>query len=183
MGILHRTKAYLCGNLEYEAEGFTKEWRNYFKEQTKDMGIICFSPLDKVFQDFGEPETHGFQSHLKKALHEGKYQYVHEEMKVVRDRDLRMVDLANFLVCVINPNVPTIGTIDEVLTGLEQRKPVLMIIPGLGYKGLALWLCSYFKPHWVYSSIDDAIAELRRIDSGEIKLNTKYWRIPNAEYL
>lgn len=183
MGILYKTKGYLCGNLEYEQEGFTKEWRNYFKEKVKDMGITCFSPLDKVFKDFGEPETHGFQTHLKDALQRGEYQYVHEKMKVVRDRDLRMVDLANFLVTVINPNIPTIGTIDEVLTGLEQRKPVLMVIPGLGYKGLALWLTSYFKPHWVYDSIDGAINELKKIDSGEIKLNLKYWRIPNEEYL
>lgn len=181
-GVLYKTKCYLAGNLEFEEENVTKEWRNYFKEQVKPMGITCFSPLDKVFKDFGQPETYGFQKHLKEALGRGEFDYVHEQAKIFRDRDLRMVDLASFVVCVLNVQRPSFGTTDEVLTALEQKKPVMLCISG-GYKNIPLWLSAYFRKTWVYSDVDEMINMIKRIDSGKEKLNIKYWRIPTQEYL
>lgn len=178
MNTLSNTRCYTVGNLEYGCFGFAAEWRDYLKEKLSPIGVEILSPLDNPFKTF-KPESSGWNKKLKEMLQDPhNWDIVHEESQKIRNRDLAMVDRADFLIGVLDPNTPTFGLTDEVITAKRQMKPVFLVIPELGYKGCPIWLCSYFKPHWVYKSIDDVIEGLYKIDkSPPEELNSKYWKI------
>jgi hypothetical protein len=142
------------------------------------MGIQVLSPLDDLFKTF-KAESSGFNQHLRKCLKDpDSWEYVHEQAKLIRGRDLAMVDHSNFLICVLDPSKPTFGTIDEIITAKRASKPVFLVVPELGYSGIPIWLSSYFKPNWVYSSLAEVFQVLKKIDNEPPEnLNNKYWKI------
>ncbi len=152
MNLLKGTKCYTIGNLEYSCFSNAKKWRSSLKQELKPLGITILSPLDKVFKNF-PVEGKDFNAHLKEQLKLNNFDYVHEQMKHIRNRDLGMVDLSTFIIGVLNPDVPTFGTTDEIVTAKRNQKPVFLVIPERGYSGCPLWLTSYFKPNWVYKDL------------------------------
>lgn len=181
MNLLNGSKCYTIGNLEYDSFSFAKDWRDFVKNELSSLGIKILSPLDKVFANF-EKEGEGYNKYLKEQLSLGNYDLVHSKMSEVRNRDLAMCDLSTFIIGVLNPNIPTYGTVDEIITSKRNRKPVFLVIPDAGYSKLPLWLCSYFKPDWVYSNLNDVITRIKEIDSGKIEVNNKYWKILEKNY-
>lgn len=175
---LKGTSCYLAGNLEYEEEGKTKEWRRFFEESVKGMGIRCFNPLKEVFNNFPtetQEERRLREALLKNGRH-NDHMTIHKSMKAVIRRDLRMVDISDFVVCVLNPKVPTFGTVDEIILCLRQSKPVLLAIEG-GKGNIPLWLSGYIHPNWWFDDINQIIQRLTDLNSGEYPINNKYWKI------
>ena len=176
MNILKGSRVYTIGQLQHESFTYANEWRNYLLEKFNPLGIQVLSPIEKVFKNF-PLESKDMQDKMKDALKEGNYDFVHREMTAIRNRDLAMCDLSTFLIAVIDPNKVTWGCTDEIITSKRSRKPVFLVIPELGYAGIPLWLASYFKPNWVYKSLDDVIDTIYRIDAGKEEVNNKYWKI------
>ena len=178
MGTLSNTTVYTIGNLEYDSFSFAAKWRDLIAQELNPLGIRVLSPLDNVFKTFS-PESAGWNKKLKEDLKNPKYwDEVHEEAKKIRNRDLAMVDISTFLIAVLNPEKPTFGTTDEIITAKRACKPVFLVIPDKGYAGIPIWLASYFKPSWVYSSVNDVIGKLKIIDQEPVEnLNNKYWKI------
>ncbi len=179
MGLLKGTVTYTVGNLQYGCFDAAKSWRDSLKEQLSPLGIRILSPLDKMFRNF-EKEGKDFNKELVQALKEGRHQWVHEQAKSIRSRDLSACDVSQFLIAYLDPTKPTFGSTDEIITAKRNLKPVFLILDG-GYSNCPIWLCSYFKPHWVYPSLDKVVDTLKKIDTGEIEINTKYWKILENE--
>ncbi len=175
-GFLNGTNAYTIGQLQHGSFKYAKEWRSYLQEKLEPLGVHILSPLDKMFKNFPKEGEH-FNAELKQALKDGKYQWVHEEMKVIRNRDLAACDFSTFLIAVIDPKTVTWGCTDEIITSKRNQKPVFLVIPDKGYEEIPLWLASYFRPNWVYKNLDEVIDILYKIDSGKIEVNNKYWKI------
>lgn len=180
-GILYKAKCYLAGNLEFESFDLAVDWRVEFTKKVKNLGIVTLSPIDNLFVNY-DKEDKDFQDKLKFARQNGEFDYVHEKMKEIRSRDLWCVDVSTFVVAVLNPNIPTVGTVDELIVAKRQNKPVFLVLEG-GYRRLPLWWCSYFKKEWVYENLDQVVDRLKLIDSGEVEVNPKYWRLLKSEYL
>lgn len=181
MGLLRGSKIYTIGNLQYSSFEHAKEWREYLKNKLNPRGIKILSPLDKMFSNFPK-EDERLQEKLKIALNEGDFNFVHEEAKIIRARDLSACDHSTCLIAYLDITKPTIGSIDEIITSKRNCKPVFLVIDG-GYKNCPIWLCSYFKPSWVYDSLDKVIETLYDIDDGKIEVNNKYWKILEDEYI
>lgn len=181
MGLLYKSKVYTIGNLEYGCFTNAKSWRDSLVTELSPLGITILSPLDKVFENYPQ-EGADFNKHLKGQLTLGNFDYVHEEMKAIRNRDLAMCDLSTFLIAYLDISKPTYGSVDEIITAKRNQKPVFLVIDG-GYKNIPLWLSSYFKPNWVYCSLNDVVETIKKIDSGEISVNNKYWKILSQKYL
>lgn len=180
MDTLKGSKVYTIGNLEYGSFGFAAKWRQQIKDELEPLGITVLSPLDNPFKTF-VPETAGWNKALKESLQNpSEWDYVHEQAKLIRNRDLAMVDISTFLIACLDPTTPTFGSIDEIITAKRSCKPVFLVIPEKGYSGIPIWLASYFKPSWVYSSVDDVISMVKHINSHDVnELNNKYWKILN----
>jgi nucleoside 2-deoxyribosyltransferase len=178
MNTLSGTRAYTVGNLEFDSFASAAKWRQLLSDALTPIGVQILSPLDNVFKTFA-PESAGWNKELKERLQNpSHWDFVHEEAKKIRNRDLCQVDISTFIVAVLNPDKPTFGTTDEIITAKRACKPVFLVIPDKGYSGIPIWLASYFKPNWVYSSIDEVIQELYRINNSPVEdLNNKYWKI------
>lgn len=178
METLKGSTVYTIGNLEYGSFGFAAKWRQQIKDEFEPLGIRVLSPLDNPFKSFA-PESSGWNKFLKESLQSpDKWEYVHEEAKLIRNRDLAMVDISTFIIACLDPTVPTFGTVDELVTSKRSCKPVFLVIPEKGYSGIPIWLASYFKPNWVYSSIEEVINVVKEINNNDAsQLNNKYWKI------
>ncbi len=178
MNLLKGTNCYTIGQLQHGCFSFAKSWRDELKSKLSPIGVKILSPLDRMFRNFPE-ESANLNSELQQQLKDGKYYWVHEQMKAIRARDLAACDLSTFLIAVLDPNRITWGATDEIITSKRNCKPVFLIIPDKGYSEIPLWLASYFKPNWVYKNIDEVVNVLYQINSGEIDINNKYWKILN----
>ena len=179
-GVLYKTKVYLCCQLQFGDFDQVRRDHDYFKEKTKRIGLTVLSPLDRMFMSF-EMESKEMHFNLKERLKAGDYDYVYEQTKLIRNRDLAACDLSTFIVAKFDPNLPAIGLVDEVITSKRNGRPVFLILEN-GYASCPIWLCSYFKPSWVYKSYDEVINKLFEIDSGHQEINPKTWKILEERY-
>lgn len=183
MNTLSGTKIYTIGNLEYGSFKEAESWRDKVKEKLEPLNIKILSPLDNLFKTF-TPESEGWNKKLKEMLKNSEnWDFVHKETQKIRNRDLAMVDRSDFIICVLDITKPTYGTTDEIITAKKACKPVFLVIPESqnvvgGYASCPIWLCSYFKPNWVYSSLEEVIEKIYDINNKPAEeLNNKYWKI------
>jgi nucleoside 2-deoxyribosyltransferase len=99
-------------------------------------------------------------------------------MKEVRRFDLRLVDISDWIICVISTKVPSWGTAEELSLAVKQEKPVFVIIDdAVGKKNTPLWIMSMVDHKYIYDSVDDAIKTIKSIDDGVVKLNSNKWKL------
>jgi nucleoside 2-deoxyribosyltransferase len=176
---LRGTKVYCAGNLENENWQKALSWRESLKQELSKIGIVCLSPLDKVFKNF-EKEGENLHTELKELIKKGDLEPVHQKMKSIRRRDLALIDRSDFVVCVLDVQKPTFGTIEELVLSEKQSKPVFIVVKG---GAIPLWLLAMFKPKYFYDSLEDVIIHLKKLDNGELPITDENWRIFEDKYL
>lgn len=174
---LKGAKCYSIGPLEFGDWDHAALWRKTLQQELAPLNIRVISPLDEVFTTFKQ-ESKAFHKVLLDKLKNGDWEYVHNEMRKIRNRDLAITDHSTFIVAVLPEGVPTVGGIDELLTARRLCRPIFLVVPDKGFGGLPLWLCSYFKPESVYKSLEDAVKDIKKIDqTPPEELDSKYWKI------
>jgi hypothetical protein len=174
---LKNTHVYLVGNMERTADAF--QWRDNITESLKELGVICFDPNKQHFVNQATENLEDRAMLHKKRL-EGDYKFVSAFMKGVISRDLRYVDLAEFIVGNIEPTMPTWGTVHEIVIASLQNKPILLHIKDK--TEFPLWLSGLLNMDLVFTQWDDLLKYLQGINSGEIYADPKYWKILMEEY-
>jgi len=177
MGILHKTRTYLIGAMQY-SNG--RSWREDIAPELKSMGITVFNPYDKPFVD-DTPEDEDTRKMLHDKLEEGDFDFVADRMKPIRNYDLRLCDLSDFLVAHIKPSVASWGSAEELVTCCRAKKPVFISIEG-GKKMCPLWLLAMFPHKYIYNNVDEILDMLKRIDSGEKPIDGDKWKLLKEEY-
>ncbi len=180
-GVLYGSKVYTIGNLQAESYEFAKGWRDEFKRAMDLMGVITMSPLDEVFVNF-KFESKGFRELMYECLEKGDHDTVHKEFQSIRRRDLAMVDHSQFIVGILNPAIPTFGTIEELSFATRANKPIFLVIHG-GRKRVPLWVQGMVKPECIYEKLDYVIGDLHKINAGLTPISNEKWRIFKHEYL
>lgn len=177
MNVLNKIKIYTVGNME-NADG--RGWRNKFKDSLRETGIITYDPYCKPFEsDFDEDiETH---NRLKRQRANGDLEAVKKHMKSVVRADLSMVDRADCIVCFLQPDIPTYGTIHEIVMANQLRKPIFIAVEG-GVKNTPLWLLGLLPLDSFFNSIEDIVQELKKLDSGQKPMDYSRWRIFKEEF-
>lgn len=175
--ILKKTKAYLCGPLQYD-DG--RPWREDMQKFLNSLDIQVFNPFDSPFLNSPEEneEVHKVLAEKQKS---GDHQYVHEYFKKIRRFDLAQVDAATFIVCHYNPNVHTVGTLEELFVANSQRKPIFIHMEG-GVEKTPYWLAGVFKPKHFYNTFDEMKNMLAAINSGEVEIDSDRWRLLKPEF-
>jgi hypothetical protein len=101
------------------------------------MGVNVIDPTNKKY-DIGL-ETDDARQERKLLKEQGRFEEIAEIMKVVRNYDLRSVDISSFLICHIDISIYACGTWEEVTWANQQRKPILFHIEG-GLQNTPDWL-------------------------------------------
>tara|TARA_Y100000310_G_scaffold344252_1_gene456009 strand:- start:235 stop:807 length:573 start_codon:yes stop_codon:yes gene_type:complete len=175
MNILEDACAYLSGPIQFAGDHGVG-WREDFKEMVEEEGIsfLVIDPCDKNgIESSLSGEIGKEREEMEYLKYTGDFKELQRRMKRVRRWDLRGCDQSNFIVVHYDPDVPTIGTIDEIVTSERQQKPILAIIPG-GPDRAPDWLFTIIRPDEMFDSIKACVNHLVKIDSGEIPADDRW---------
>jgi nucleoside 2-deoxyribosyltransferase len=176
--LLKRTKCYLAGNIENSNAPGT--WRDMVKTEFKDSGIVFFDPLKKPFMDsVNEDKEH--MARLTKMRAEGDYQELAKIMRKIRVEDLSLVDRTDFLIASISAKTASWGTAEEVFWANRMKKPIFLVVAE-GRKACPFWIFGTLPEDQIYDSMEDVVADLKKLDSGEKPIDMSRWKIFREEY-
>lgn len=182
MGKLDGAIGYLSGSIEFAADHGVG-WRKKFIALTKakKLKIAYIDPTDKPTEEHIKlREDQSYQTTLQ---NNGNFfelkQYVHS----YRHHDLRFVDYSDFIVIMVDPDIPQWGTGDETYMAESQHKPMFFICKGGLYK-LPRWLFDVIQfkdEQWnVYETLEEVIEQLILRDNGTIPLDEDWIMIRKA---
>lgn len=175
-GILRNTKTYLIGAMEY-ADGRT--WRDDMEEFLDFLEIKVFNPYKKPFVDAPE-ENEQTIIDLNSLMDQQKFDEVETRMRQVRGYDLSMVDRSDFVICYINPKIPTFGTMEELSWAARLKRPGFIVIEG-GKTKTPLWIMGMFPHKYIYNNFDEVKEMIGSIDRGERVIDSDRWRLFRPE--
>ncbi len=177
--ILHRTRCYLSGHMEY-ADG--RDWRDKVKSELSTSGIIFLDPYHKPFAT-SHPEDEDTRKMLAERRARGTkadFDFLNSYFKPVRSDDLRMCDISDFCMAHISPAIASWGTAEELVTTNRMKKPIFLAVEG-GKKKCPLWIFGMIPHKYIYNSVDEMIEMVRNIDIGRVAIDSDRWRLLNKE--
>jgi hypothetical protein len=110
--LLKNSYCYLVGAIEHSDNCF--DWRLTIAQAIDQISVKCLDPNKDHFIN-QLTETQKDRELLKSQRESGDWKNISKYMKGVISRDLRMVDLSTFIIGKIDPDVPTFGTIHEIV--------------------------------------------------------------------
>tara|TARA_R110000824_G_scaffold356303_2_gene543547 strand:+ start:884 stop:1432 length:549 start_codon:yes stop_codon:yes gene_type:complete len=170
---LNNMRCYLAGPIDY-AEDDGIGWRDDITEFLEPMGVYIFNPCrkpvaDAIYKEVEEEKTK--MVGLKKAH---RYLELSQRMKEIVHFDLRMVDVSDFVIVYINPDIPTFGTIHELIISSTQRKPTLLVMEG-GKANCPNWLFGIIDFNFIFEDFHDLQEYLIQINRGNIDADLSRW--------
>lgn len=154
-------------------------WREEITPALKDMGIVVFDPYHKPFENGHEDEI--TRTKWNGWMQEGQYDLVAEQMKIVRNQDLRLCDVSDFIVAHINPSVASWGSAEEIVTSVRAKKPVFISVEG-GKSKIPFWLLGMMPSKYFYNSPQEIVEMLQKIDRREKDIDSDRWRLLKEEF-
>ncbi len=176
MNILKGTKTYLIGPMQY---GNGRQWREDMADFLKSIGVTYFDPYKKPFINAPE-EDENTHARLFSLMESGEFDEVAEHFKKVRSFDLSMVDRSDFIVCYLNPSVPTYGTVEELSWAVRMKRPIFVVVEG-GKAKTPLWVMGMIPHKYIYNSFDEVKKVLTNIDNGVKSIDSDRWRLFKPE--
>ena len=172
MNRLKGTTCYLCGPMD-RVEGGGKLWRSILSKKIKEMGIGVFDPCDKPSNFAPEDEdTRRVVNDYKKV---GRYDIVSNIMKPICAVDLRMVDIAHFIIMNLDVDNHLCGSYHEAFLGVAQKKPVIVRCKQ-GKKNLPNWMFGVIPHQMVFSSWSEVHEYLHHVNEDEDVEHLNRWR-------
>lgn len=170
MSVLRNAVVYLSGPIDAAAD-LGVGWRQKFIEQSAHLDLDIIDPCNKPAGC--APEVEGSHRRADLLREQKRWTELQTFAKKLRREDLRFTDISDFVVVYINKKIFTCGTWDEVFLAERQKKPIFAIVEG-GLDGLPTWCFGVFELHEVFSSVEECIAHLDKINSGEIPLDDRW---------
>lgn len=148
MNRLDNQRVYLAGPMDRVADrGAT--WRDDITPFLKNMGVKVLNPIYKPINIGVEDEnTHTIKQKLK---NEENYDELSKIMKEIRNVDLRMVDISDFLIVNLDLDIHPCGTLEEIFWANRQKKPILIHMVQ-GKKHTPDWLFGTIPHNMIFSS-------------------------------
>jgi nucleoside 2-deoxyribosyltransferase len=175
--LLHKTKTYLVGHMQYLSG---RDWREEVTEKLEPLGITCFDPYKKPFmKDVEEDEASRIE--METWMKTKQYDRVGERMKIVRSYDLNLVDRSDFIIAHLVPDVASWGSAEEIVTAIRMKKPTFISMEG-GKAKTPLWLLGMLPHKYIYNSLDEVVEMLYAIDNGIKPIDSDRWRLLRKEY-
>jgi hypothetical protein len=171
MNRLLHTRGYLCGAMDRVADG-GEAWRIALQKELCDLGIFWLDPTHKPI-DIGIEDSDN-RAHVELLKAGGRFEEAGEAYKAVRHVDLRMVDIADFLVVNIDLDVHACGTYEELFLANRQKKPVLVRMEQ-GKPHTPNWLLATIPHRMIFSTWSCLSDYLRHVaTSGAVNTHNRW---------
>jgi len=167
---LEYSTVYLAGPIDY-ADDHGIGWRKSITEQLVQMGILVLDPTNKPGNLVSETQKE--QDLIRKYKKEKDWTSLCKFMKSIRRTDLRLVDMSDFIIALIDTNIHMCGTYDEIFTAEDQQKPVLFIVPN-GIESLSSWMYSVINPAEVFDDVESCVNYIKNINDGTLELDNRW---------
>lgn len=176
--ILSGTKAVVISPMEEDIKR-GESIRLKIKKELNKLNITLWDHYDRPFIEKIEEseQTHSLLKHYRES---GQYDKI-SEYRSIRLQDLAMVDAANFIICIFEKKTFSAGTMEEFFWANRIKKPIFFIW-GDGKENCPFWIFWTIPHKYIYSSIDEALDMIRKIDSGEKEIDNSRWRLMKEEY-
>lgn len=171
MNRLEGMRGYLGGAMEH-AEGLGVEWRQNIQQEMSDLGVIWLDPTDKPI-DIGIEDIENHETRKKLKVAE-RWDEVANTMKIIRCVDLRMVDIADFLIINLDVTIHTAGTYEELFLANRQKKPIILHVKQ-GKHHCPDWLFATIPHQMIFSRWNWVKDYLRHIAHDPIIEHRKRW--------
>lgn len=167
MNILRGSRCYLAGPIDHcENDGIP--WRRDMTKFLREMGVTVLDPTDQPADKWGGDfaEIADEKERLRQLQAEGKYDQLREACKRMRNRDLRMTDIADYIIALIDLKIPMCGTWEEIFNANRQKKPILVMVANGGVTVAPRWLFGTIPWQYMFSSFADIKKYLEEINNG-----------------
>ena len=168
---LRGMRTYLVGAMDRVPDGGV-QWRDRVTKPLHDMNVKVINPCDKpVYSVKENDKTRDIIEEYKRT---GQFDRLKNEFGVIRNADLRCVDISDFIIAQIDIDVHACGTYEEIVTANRQKKPVLVNCVQ-GKAKAPNWLF-FMLPHThIFSSMDELVEYLGVIDADHEPYRLKRW--------
>jgi nucleoside 2-deoxyribosyltransferase len=173
MNRLENLRCYLAGPIDH-AEDDGVGWRKEITKWLIERNVVVLDPCDKPIKNTKYREIDEEKIKMMELKSTGRYYELTRRMKEIVHMDLRMVDVADFVIVYLNPNITMFGTIHELINSLNQRKPTLVVIEG-GKKHASNWLYGLMDYNFMFDTFDDVKSFLDQIDNETIEGDLSRW--------
>ena len=165
MNRLNHSLCYLCGPMDRIDDGGVV-WRRDITPVLKDLGIGVLDPTDKPTTD-STKEDGDFREYIERHKALSNFDLVKNEMKRIAGEDLRMIDIAHFVVMYMDIDVHMCGSYHEAFTAIQQKKPLLVVCEQ-GASNVPNWLFGVMPHEHMFSGWNSLISYIRMVDNGRI---------------
>lgn len=171
MNRLKNQRVYLAGPMDRCPDN-GKTWREDITPFLLDMGAIVLNPISKPIniakEDMGSRE-------YKKSLKDlQNYDGLAVFMKEIRNVDLRMVDISDFLIVNIDLDIYPCGTMEEIFLGNREKKPIILHMKQ-GKQNTPDWLFGAIPHQLIFSSWEEIRGYLNHINTSSSIDSYKRW--------
>lgn len=168
---LFGTKTYLVGAMDRVKDG-GRSWRNQISNLIEQFGIKIINPCDKPIYGVKEDdETRWWIDYYKET---GQYSKIREKFGIIRNADLRCVDISDFIIAHIDLDIHACGTYEEIVTANRQKKPVLVWCEQ-GKENAPNWLFFMLPHEHIFGSHTELIDYLNKINNYDNVVNLSRW--------
>ncbi len=171
MNRLKNTRAYLAGPIDRVADD-GETWRRQIRHHLIDLDIIWLDPLHKPIDLGAEDSESRRQRRVNKLA--GEFDLVADEMMQIRDIDIRLVNISDFLIVYIDIEVHAAGTYEELFLANSQNKPVLVCI-AQGKRECPDWLLACLPHEHIFDTWIDLHRYLRHIANDKVIEHLGRW--------
>ena len=173
MNRLKGLRCYLAGPID-QAPDDGVEWRKRITPWLEQKGVMVLDPCDKPIPDSYYKEIDDEKIGMMRLKNTGRYFELSQRMKEIVHMDLRMVDISDFVVVYLDPDIPTTGTTHELINSLAQRKPTLVVVQG-GKKFAPNWLFGIMDFNFMFDDFKQLYSFLQQINDGGIMGDLSRW--------
>ena len=161
MNRLKNQRVYLAGPMDRCPDN-GKTWRVNLTPILKDMGVQVLNPIMKPINIAKEDEdTRKYKLKLKRNQN---FDALTSVMKEIRNVDLRMVDISDFLIVNLDLDIYPCGTMEEIFLANRQKKPIILRVEQ-GKENTPDWLFGTFPHQLMFSTWHEVIDYLHHIDT------------------
>lgn len=168
---LKNTRTYLVGAMDRVKDGGIG-WRQKITPILKSMNVTVLDPCNKPIN--GVKEDNNTRLKIEEYKQTEQYHRIKEEYSVIRNADLRCVDISDFIIAHIDINIHACGSYEEIVTANRQKKPVLIWCQQ-GKKNAPNWLFFMLPHEHIFNSMNELIKYLQYINQHNDTNSLKRW--------
>ena len=177
MNKLKNTICYLCGPMDRVEDGGAV-WRGAITPLLKDMGVGVLDPCKKPTQ-FAQEDC-GFREQIASLKEENNFDEVKSLMRDIAAIDLRMVDIAHFVIMYMDLDVHLCGSYHEAFVSIQQKKPLLVMCKQ-GKAKCPNWLFGVMPHEHMFGAWDSLLEYLNNVNKGKDTKDYNRWRFFDFE--